>query len=63
MTSLHEAAVLGQAERGRPYPECDDEGLVALAMSHGYPADQVLVPDGQEWRVPAGAFKRGGGPS
>jgi 3'-phosphoadenosine 5'-phosphosulfate sulfotransferase (PAPS reductase)/FAD synthetase len=49
------------ADRGTPYPACDDAGLVALAMSSDYPADQVVVPPG-EWRLPTGAFKRGGGP-
>jgi 3'-phosphoadenosine 5'-phosphosulfate sulfotransferase (PAPS reductase)/FAD synthetase len=51
------------ADRGTPYPACDDPGLVALAMSSHYPADQVLVPAGREWLLPPGAFRRGGGPT
>jgi 3'-phosphoadenosine 5'-phosphosulfate sulfotransferase (PAPS reductase)/FAD synthetase len=51
------------ADRGRPYPTCDDAGLVALAMSPKYPADQVVMPDGEPWRLPPGAFRRGGGPT
>lgn len=51
------------AERGTPYPQCYDADLVALAMSDDYPADQVLLPAGEEWELPAGAFRRGGGPS
>ena len=50
------------ADRGTPYPACNDTNLVALAMSSDYPADQVFVPDGT-WRLPPGAFKRGGGPT
>lgn len=50
------------ADRGTPYPKCEDAALVKLAMGEDYPADQVLVPE-EEWRFPAGAFRRGGGPS
>lgn len=53
--------VLDQAQRGTPYPGCDNVELVNLAMSFGYPDDQVIAPEGQ-WELPAGAFKRGGGP-
>lgn len=52
-----------QADRGTPYPACEDPALVRLAMSEDYPDDKVLVPKGEEWVVPAGAFRRGGGPS
>jgi 3'-phosphoadenosine 5'-phosphosulfate sulfotransferase (PAPS reductase)/FAD synthetase len=48
------------ADRGTPYPACDDAGLVALAMSPDFPSDRVIVPPG-EWRLPEGAFRRGGG--
>jgi hypothetical protein len=50
------------ADRGTPYPACDDADLVALAMSSHYPADQVVGPEGHPWRLPPGAFRRGGGP-
>jgi 3'-phosphoadenosine 5'-phosphosulfate sulfotransferase (PAPS reductase)/FAD synthetase len=50
------------ADRGTPYPACEDAGLVALAMSPDYPAYQVVVPDGEPWLLPAGAFGRGDGP-
>jgi 3'-phosphoadenosine 5'-phosphosulfate sulfotransferase (PAPS reductase)/FAD synthetase len=50
------------ADRGTPYPACDDAALVKLAMSSDYPADQVFVPDEQPWMLPSGANKRGGGP-
>jgi hypothetical protein len=51
------------ADRGRPYPACDDASLVRLALSHDYPADQIVLPDGIPWQLPPGAFKRGGGPT
>ncbi len=50
------------ADRGTPYPQCDDPDLVSLAMSPDYHAEQVFVPEGQPWRLPPGAFRRGGGP-
>jgi 3'-phosphoadenosine 5'-phosphosulfate sulfotransferase (PAPS reductase)/FAD synthetase len=51
------------ADRGTPYPACEDQALVRLALSHEYRPDQVFVSEGQEWHLPPGAFKRGGGPS
>lgn len=33
-------------------------GKDSLAMSDDYPADWVLVPEGEEWVMPAGAFRR-----
>jgi 3'-phosphoadenosine 5'-phosphosulfate sulfotransferase (PAPS reductase)/FAD synthetase len=51
------------ADRGTPYPACDDPALVSLAMSSHYPPEQVFVPEGQPWRLPPGAFQRGGGPT
>jgi 3'-phosphoadenosine 5'-phosphosulfate sulfotransferase (PAPS reductase)/FAD synthetase len=51
------------ADRGTPYGACDDARLVALAMSSNYPADQIIVPDGEPWSLPPGAFHQGGGPS
>lgn len=50
------------ADRGTPYPQCEDAALVRLAMGDDYPTNQVLVPE-EEWRLPAGAFRRGGGPT
>ena len=52
-----------QADAGSPYPECYDDDLVALAMGHQYPENLAFVSDGQEWQLPAGAYRRGGGPA
>lgn len=62
--TIKQGATVGQlADRGTPYPQCGDADLVSLAMSDNNPADQVLVPVGEDWLLPAGAFRRGGGPS
>lgn len=41
----------------------DDPDLAALALSHGYDPRKVLVPESEEWVLPAGAYKRAGGPT
>jgi hypothetical protein len=51
------------ADEGTPYPELADVEVRSLAMGEHYPADLAVVPDGEPWQLPAGAFKRGGGPS
>lgn len=51
------------AYRGNPYSGSEDRELVALAMSSHYPMDRVFVPSGEAWQIPAGADKRGGGPT
>jgi len=62
--SIKRGVTVGQlADRGTPYPACEDADLVALAMSSEYPADAVFLPAGEVWRPPPGGFKRGGGPS
>jgi hypothetical protein len=62
--TIRKGVAVGQlADRGTPYLACDDAALMALAMSDSYPADQVFVPTGEEWKVPPGAYNRGGGPS
>jgi 3'-phosphoadenosine 5'-phosphosulfate sulfotransferase (PAPS reductase)/FAD synthetase len=35
-----------------------DEGALALAMSERYPQDALILADGEEWRMPAGAFRK-----
>ncbi len=51
------------AGAGRPYAAiAADPAAAAEAMDPGW-AGEVLVPDGQEWAMPAGAFGRGPGPS
>jgi hypothetical protein len=63
-STIKQGSSIGElADRGRPYLACADAALVRLALSHDYPADQVILPDGQAWELPPGAFKRGGGPT
>jgi 3'-phosphoadenosine 5'-phosphosulfate sulfotransferase (PAPS reductase)/FAD synthetase len=56
-------SVVELADRGTPYRQTDDAALVDLAMCHAYPHTLAKVPEGQPWILPAGAFRRGGGPS
>lgn len=55
--------VIQQADKGCAFSGTSDPELVALAMSREYPANKVFIPDGQDWQLPAGAFKRQGGPT
>ena len=53
-------SVVDLADRGTPYPECNNPELVALAMGRDYPAHLALTDN---WTLPSGAFKHCGGPS
>src|SRR5262249_491589 len=48
------------AHLGTPYPQCDNEEIVSLALSREYPCNRVLTAN---WELPAGAFKHCGGPT
>lgn len=56
------ASIDEMADKGTSFVP-SDENLRRLALSENYPMDLALVPAPEEWRLPAGAFKRGGGPS
>jgi hypothetical protein len=59
--TIHQGkSVVDLANKGTPYPECDDPELVALAMGRDYPAHLALT---DHWTHAAGAFKHCGGPS
>jgi 3'-phosphoadenosine 5'-phosphosulfate sulfotransferase (PAPS reductase)/FAD synthetase len=49
-------------ERGREFVSDKPEALKALAMSDGFTADIFFMGD-EPWTMPAGAFKRCGGPT
>jgi hypothetical protein len=53
-------SVVDLADKGAPYPECDDPAFVALAMGGEYPAHLALTDN---WTLPAGVFKHCGGPT
>lgn len=55
--------VIQQANQGTPFIPPDQQHIVKLALSKEYPAGQIIVPEHQEWKLPAGAFRRCGGPS
>jgi len=59
--TIHQGKTVVQlADRGTPYPLCDDERLVNLAMHWEYPLDQIKT---DAWELPAGAYRQCGGPS
>jgi 3'-phosphoadenosine 5'-phosphosulfate sulfotransferase (PAPS reductase)/FAD synthetase len=55
----HKLTVIQMADKGTSFVKAPEE-LRALAMSREYPADRVFTSD---WQIPAGAFKKDGGPS
>jgi len=55
--------VLQQADKGQSFVDDAPEWLIKLAMSPNYPTGQVFFSHGQPWELPAGAYKRCGGPS
>jgi len=61
--TIHQGWTVNQlADKGKPYPACDDAELVNLAMHKAYPASGILI-DPAKWEMPCGAFKHCGGPS
>lgn len=63
LTIKRGVSVADQASAGSAYGECANNDLVALAKNHQYPADLAFVPAGDEWVLPAGAYRRCGGPT
>jgi hypothetical protein len=59
-TILKGKTVVELADRGTPYPECNNSEVVGLAMSREYPANFALTDN---WTLPPGAFKHCGGPT
>lgn len=49
------------ADAGTPYAQADDTALVAVALNCNYTEGVTVAPG--DWTIPAGAFKRGGGPT
>jgi 3'-phosphoadenosine 5'-phosphosulfate sulfotransferase (PAPS reductase)/FAD synthetase len=49
-----------QIAKGTAFPESNNAELVSLAMGRCYPEDQIILPEGVEWVIPAGAYKGGG---
>ncbi|MEP2668940.1 MAG: phosphoadenosine phosphosulfate reductase family protein [Cyclobacteriaceae bacterium] len=48
--------------KGTPYPATQNKELVDLATSKIY-TSSIILPEGEQWELPAGAFKKGCGPS
>lgn len=57
-------SVVEQADKGREFVSDKPERLRQLALGQvPFTLDQFWVPEGQEWVMPPGAFKHGGGPN
>lgn len=52
-----------QAACGTSYIANCPRELVDLALNSHYPRDRVFVPQGSQWEIPCGAFKKSGGPT
>ena len=52
--------VVEMASRGTSFVDDAPQWLVDLAMNKAYPMDMVFVPDGEQWTLPKGAFKKTG---
>ena len=55
--------LVDQANKGSSFVTSAPEWLKKLAMSTDYPLDRFFLPEGETWELPAGAYKRCGGPS
>ncbi len=54
--------VIQQADKGKSFIVEAPDSIKRLALSDRYPTGRIILPQGQEWTLPAGAFKRCGGP-
>lgn len=55
--------VLDQANKGKSFLADVPTELKKLALSENYPIDWFFLPDGKDWVLPLGAYKRCGGPT
>jgi 3'-phosphoadenosine 5'-phosphosulfate sulfotransferase (PAPS reductase)/FAD synthetase len=60
LTIHRKMGVVELADEGTPYDM--DPDLMALAMSSIY-SDDIIVPEGEEWKLPPGAYRECGGPT
>lgn len=51
------------AAKGEAYDVDDVPDELSLAMSEDYPTDLVIVPEGEDWVLPKGAYGHAGGPT
>lgn len=62
VTIQRKESVTELADRGASFLP-DSKRLRALATGTEYPRELALVPETEKWRLPAGAYKRAGGPT
>lgn len=60
VTIHRKMSVTDRADKGTPYDM--DPDLMEMAMSSLYEGD-IVVPEGEKWQLPAGAYKECGGPT
>lgn len=61
--TIRKGVTVGElADQGRSFLPADRD-LWRLAVEEDYPDGLVLVPTADDWKLPAGAYKRAGGPS
>ena len=63
LTIKQNMSVVQQADKGTSFAADAPPWLVDLAMSTAYPLSEALVPKTGTWELPAGAYKRCGGPT
>jgi 3'-phosphoadenosine 5'-phosphosulfate sulfotransferase (PAPS reductase)/FAD synthetase len=61
LTIKRKESVVEQADGGQAYENTLNPAMVGYAMNGHQPT--VLVPEGEEWELPSGAYKKDGGPS
>lgn len=62
-TIKQKESVVQQADGGVPFVKTAPDWLIKLAMSNDYPVSEFFVPAGETWTMPAGAYKKCGGPT
>lgn len=63
VTIQRKHSVTELADMGTSFVPDEDKRLCLLALSNSYPPELALVPETEKWRLPAGAYKRAGGPT
>jgi 3'-phosphoadenosine 5'-phosphosulfate sulfotransferase (PAPS reductase)/FAD synthetase len=62
VTIKRKESVVQSADKGTVYEQVNDPELRAMAMSREFPVEKFFLPSDTKWKLPAGAYKRCGGP-
>lgn len=64
VTIQRKESIIEQAAKGNPFVSSAPDWLIKLAMEQGeFPESEFYHQPGEEWQLPAGAYKRCGGPT